>query len=212
MQGDEAAFIAEPGLRMPPPLLLVISGPSGVGKDVILARMKERGLPFHYAVTATTRSRRDYEIEGVHYYFRSVEEFQLMIDQGELLENATVYGHYYGPPKSGVREALARGEDVVLKIDVQGAAHVKLKVSDAVFIFVAPGSYEELIGRLHKRGTETPESLALRLATYEKEMRAAASFDYLVVNRDGQLDATVSTIEAILLAEKNRVSPRRVRL
>ncbi len=201
-----------PGARQIPPLLVVISGPSGVGKDVILARMKERGLPFHYAVTATTRPKRDYEIEGVHYYFRTVEEFQIMIDQGELLENATVYGYYYGPPKSGVREALARGEDVVLKIDVQGAAHVKLKVSDAVFIFVAPGNFEELIDRLKKRGTEDPDSLRLRLDTYEKEMRASASFDYMVINRDGQLDATVDNIEAILRAEKSRVSPRHVKL
>ncbi|HEX2912837.1 MAG TPA: guanylate kinase [Chloroflexia bacterium] len=209
---DEHELIMYPGARKTPPLLLVISGPSGVGKDVILARMKERGLPFHYAVTATTRPKRDYEIEGVHYYFKTVEEFQQMIDEGELLENATVYGHYYGPPKAGVREALKRGEDVVLKIDVQGAAHVKLKVSNAVFIFIAPGSYEELILRLKNRGTETPESLALRLATYEKEMRAAASFDYMVINRDGKLDETVDAIMAILIAEKNRVSPRVVQL
>lgn len=209
---DEKQLILTPGARVATPLLVVISGPSGVGKDVLLTRMKERGLPFHYAVTATTRPRRDYEIEGVHYYFRTVDEFQKMIDQGELLENATVYGHYYGPPKAGVREALAEGKDVVLKIDVQGAAHVKLKVSDAIFIFIAPGSFDELIDRLKKRGTETPESLALRLANYEKEMRGAASFDYMVINRDGELDATVTTIGAILEAEKNRVSPRKVNL
>jgi guanylate kinase len=209
---DDQDLIMTPGLRQIPPLLLIISGPSGVGKDVILARMKERGLSFHYAVTATTRPKRDYEIEGVHYYFKTVEEFQDMINQGELLENATVYNNFYGPPKAGVREALARGEDVVLKIDVQGATHVKLKVSDAVFIFIAPGSFAELVGRLQKRGTEDPDSLAIRLATYEKEMRAAASFDYIVINRDDQLDATVDAIQAILLAEKSRVSPRHVKL
>jgi guanylate kinase len=209
---EKADLIMTPGVREIPPLLLVVSGPSGVGKDVILARMKERGLPFHYAVTATTRPKRDYEIEGVHYYFRTVDEFQIMIDQGELLENATVYGHYYGPPKTGVREALTRGDDVVLKIDVQGAAHVKLKVPDAVYIFIAPGSFAELAGRLQRRGTETPESLAIRLATYEKEMRAAASFDYIVINRDDELDATVDAILAILIAEKSRVSPRHVQL
>ncbi len=205
-------FIASPGTRPVPPLLIVLSGPSGVGKDVILARMKERELPFHYAVTATTRPRRVYEVDGQHYYFRTVSEFQTLIDQGELLENATVYGNYYGSPKAGVREALARNEDVVLKIDVQGAAQVKMKVSDAVFIFLAPGTRDELIGRLVGRGTEDPASLALRLATYEREMKAAASFDYLVINRDGELDATVDRIEAILKAEKSRVSPRRVQL
>ncbi len=207
-----ADLIMQPGERPVPPLLVVISGPSGVGKDVILARMKERGLQFHYGVTATTRPRRDYEIEGVHYYFRTVEQFQEMIIQGELLENATVYGHYYGPPKAGVREALGRGEDVVLKIDVQGASHVKMSVSNAVFIFIAPGNFEELVGRLQTRGTESPESLALRLATYEAEMKSADMFDYLVINRDGQLDATVNAIQAILVAEKSRVRPRQIRL
>ena len=209
---NDQDFAIAPGARYVPPLLVVVSGPSGVGKDVVLARMKERQLPFHYAVTATTRPRRDYEIEGVHYYFRTVEEFQVLIDQGELLENATVYGNYYGPPKAGVREHLAQGEDVILKIDVQGAAHVKMRVSNAVFIFIAPGTREELISRLRNRGTEDAESLALRIATYEREMQAAASFDYVVINRDGELDATVDNIAAILKAEKSRVNPRLVQL
>ena len=209
---DDQDFLLAPASRPIPPVLVVISGPSGVGKDVILARLKERQQPFHYAVTATTRPRRDYEVEGVHYYFRTVEEFRVLIDQGELLENATVYGNYYGVPKAGLREALGRGEDVILKIDVQGAASVKMRVSNAIFIFIAPGTREELIGRLVGRGTEDPDSLALRLATYEREMRAASSFDYLVINRDGQLDATVDAIIAILVAEKSRVTPRRVEL
>ncbi|OJV93713.1 MAG: guanylate kinase [Chloroflexi bacterium 54-19] len=202
----------EPGQRTSPPLLIVLSGPSGVGKDVIVARMKERGLPFHFAITATTRPKRDYEIDGVHYYFRTVTQFQEMLAQNELLEHATVYGNYYGPPKFGVREALARGEDVILRIDVQGAEYVRQTIEGAVLVFVAPGSYDELISRLMGRGTEDPDSLAIRLATYEKEMRAAANFDYMVINRQGQLDEAVDLIAAILQAEKAKVSPRQVKL
>src|SRR3954464_11862003 len=121
----ETDLIMQPGLRTIPPLLIVLSGPSAVGKDVVMARMKERGLPFHFAITATTRPRRDYETDGVHYYFRTVEQFQEMLAQQELLEHATVYGNFYGPPKFGIRDALARGEDVILRIDVQGAEYVQ---------------------------------------------------------------------------------------
>jgi guanylate kinase len=212
MLNQQPDLIMEPGLRTSPPLLIVLSGPSGVGKDVIVARMKERGLPFHFAITATTRPRRDYEVDGVHYYFRTVEQFQEMLAQDELLEHATVYGNYYGPPKFGVREALARGEDVILRIDVQGAEYVRQTIEGAVLVFVAPGSYDELISRLVGRGTEDPDSLAVRLATYEKEMQAAADFDYIVINRQGQLDEAVDLIEAILKAEKAKVNPRQVRL
>jgi guanylate kinase len=212
MSNPQSDLIMHPGLRTPPPLLIVLSGPSGVGKDVIVARMKERGLPFHFAITSTTRPKRDYEVDGVHYYFRSVEQFQEMLAQDELLEHAVVYGNYYGPPKFGVREALARGEDVILRIDVQGAEYERKTIEGAILIFVAPGSYEELISRLVNRGTESSESLAVRLATYEKEMQAAANFDYMVINRQDQLDATVGAIEAILKAEKNRVNPRQVKL
>lgn len=212
MLNQQPDLIMEPGLRASPPLLIVLSGPSGVGKDVIVARMKERGLPFHFAITATTRPKRDYEIDGVHYYFRTVEQFQEMLAQNELLEHATVYGNYYGPPKFGVREALARGEDVILRIDVQGAEYVRQTIEGALLVFVAPGSYEELISRLVGRGTEDPDSLAVRLATYEKEMQAAAHFDYIVINRQGQLDEAVDLIAAILQAEKAKVTPRQVKL
>lgn len=207
---DDHDLIFQPGLRAVPPLFVVLSGPSGVGKDVLLEALKERQFSFHHAITATTRPKRDYEIDGIHYYFKTVDEFQLLIDNGELLENATVYNNYYGPPISPLREALVQGKDVILRIDVQGATHVKMKVSNAVFIFIAPASFDEITNRLQKRGTEDPEQLAIRLATYEKEMRAAASFDYIVINRDGQLEKTVDSIMAILLAEKSRVSPRRV--
>lgn len=212
MPEPQTNLIMQPGQRTSPPLLIVLSGPSGVGKDVIVARMKERGLPFHFAVTATTRPKRDYEIDGVHYYFRTVEQFQEMLAQNELLEHATVYGNYYGPPKFGVRDALARGEDVLLRIDVQGAEYIRQTVEGALLIFVAPGSYDELVSRLTGRGTETPESLAIRVATYEKEMQAATHFDYMVINRQNQLDEAVDLIAAILAAEKARVTPHRVKL
>ena len=212
MSNPQTDLIMHPGLRTPPPLLIVLSGPSGVGKDVIVARMKERGLPFHFAITSTTRPKRDYEVDGVHYYFRTVEQFQEMLAQEELLEHAVVYGNYYGPPKFGVREALDRGEDVILRIDVQGAEYVRKTIEGAILIFVAPGSYEELISRLVNRGTESAESMAVRLATYEKEMQAADNFDYLVINRQGELDSAVDLIASILQAEKARVHPRLVKL
>ena len=212
MVNPQTDLIMQPGQRTSPPLLIVLSGPSGVGKDVIVARMKERGLPFHFAITATTRPRRDYEIDGVHYYFRTVEQFQEMLAQNELLEHATVYGNYYGPPKFGVREALARGEDVILRIDVQGAEYVRQTIEGAILIFVAPGSYEELTSRLVGRGTEDADSLAVRLATYEKEMQAASHFDYMVINRQDQLDEAVDLIASILAAEKAKVVPRQVKL
>jgi guanylate kinase len=198
--------------RTPPPLVLVLSGPSGVGKDTIIEHMRQRDLPFHYTITATTRPQREYEINGVHYYFVTNEEFEDMLKQGELLENATVYGHSYGIPKAGVRAALARGEDVIMKPDVQGAAHLKRIIPDAVYIFIAPVNLEELQLRLEKRGSETPQSMARRLNNYDTEMKFAPTFDYYVINREGKLDETVDTILAIIRAEKSRVMPRRIRL
>ncbi len=196
--------------RVAPPLVIVLAGPSGVGKDTIIERMRERNLPISYAVTATTRPRREGEIDGVHYHFLTPEDFNNLFKQGELLENATVYGNSYGIPKKGIREALARGEDVILKPDVQGAAHLKRVVPEAVFIFIAPVNLEELAKRLTGRGTETPEALARRLNNYSTEMRAAGSFDYYVINREGKLDETVDAILAIMRAEKSRVTPRKV--
>ncbi len=198
--------------RIPPPLVIVLSGPSGVGKDTIIERMRARNLPISYAVTATTRPQRQGEEHGIHYFFVTPERFNDLFKQGELLENSTVYGNSYGIPKAGIREALARGEDVILKPDVQGAAHLKRVVPEAVFIFIAPVNQDDLLKRLRQRGTETPESLARRLNSYPIEMRAAGSFDYYVINRDGKLDETVDAILAIMLAEKSRVTPRQVNL
>ena len=194
------------------PLLIVLSGPSGVGKDAVLQRMKELGTPFYFVITATTRAQREYEQDGVDYIFVSVEEFRRMIDSGELLEWAEVYGNYYGVPKSQVTNALARGWNVIIKADVQGAATIKTLASDAVSLFLAPPSLEELANRLTQRMTETPEALKLRLEIAEKEMDEASRFDYVVVNHNGQIDDAVREIGEIVAREQNRVPARVISL
>jgi len=194
------------------PLMLVISGPSGVGKDAILDLLTAQNYPFHRGITATTRQPRVGESDGVQYYFKAVPDFQNWLEHGELLENAIVYGNYYGVPKQPLRDALARGEDVILRVDVQGARTLKQKVPNALFIFVAPTTFEELVSRLENRATETPDSLALRLQKYEDEMQAAQNFDYMIVNRQNMLEDTVAKIRAILTAEKCRVVPRHFEL
>jgi guanylate kinase len=194
------------------PLLVVISGPSGVGKDSVLQRMKERGLPFHFVVTATTRPPRPEEKEGIDYIFVGREEFAALIDKQELLEYAIVYGDYKGIPKDQVRKALATGKDVVMRVDVQGAATVRKLSPEAILIFLTTSSEEELVERLEKRKTEASEDLKLRIATARQEFKRIAEFDYVVVNRDNELDETVDTIMAIIDAEHHRVEPRRVQL
>lgn len=187
------------------PLLVVISGPSGVGKDATVKRMEEMGYPFHFVVTATTRPRRPSEVDGVDYHFVSKQEFAEMLEKGELLEHAIVYGQHKGIPKKQVLEALESGKDVIMRIDVQGAATIHELVPEAVFIFLAASSEEELICRLKNRKTETSESLERRIATAREEMKRLGEFDYVVVNRDGHLNDTVRTIAAIITAEKCKV-------
>lgn len=198
--------------RRPPPLLFVLTGPSGVGKDVTLKRMKELGMPFHKVVTVTTREQRPGEVEGVDYQFVSKEEYKRLLDNNELLEHAEVYGNSYGIPRSQVVEPLRRGEDVVMKPDVQGASKMRELEPEAVFIFLAPPSMEEQVRRLFYRKTEDPQELATRLNVARQEMHELTHFDYLVVNRSNKLDETVHTIEAIMLAEKCRVQPRKIRM
>ncbi len=194
------------------PLLIVISGPSGVGKDTVIQRMKERGFPFHFVVTATTRPRRPNEVHGRDYLFVSKEEFARMIEADELIEYAIVYGEYKGIPKSQVREALASGKDVILRIDVQGAETIRKLAPEALLIFITTESEEELIRRLQRRQTETPEELKLRIATARKELQRLQAFDYVVINRAFHLDDTVNCIRAIIDAEHHRVNPRKVNL
>lgn len=198
--------------RPPYPLLVVISGPSGVGKDSILMRMRDIGFPFHFVVTATSRPQRTGERDGYDYYFVSKERFEEMIAQEELLEWAEVYGHYKGIPKSEVRQALQSGRDVILRIDVQGAATIKRLAPEAVFVFLAPGSFEELGHRLRWRRTESPDEMERRLEMAKEELAAVDQFDYVVINREDHLDDAVGQIRAIIVAEKQRVRPRRVSL
>ena len=192
------------------PLLVVLSGPSGVGKDSILMRMRDIGFPFHFVVTATSRAQRPGERDGYDYHFVSKERFEEMIARGELLEWAEVYGHYKGIPKSEVVQALQTGRDVILRIDVQGAATIKRLAPDAVFIFLAPGSFDELHNRLQWRRTESPDQMEQRLAMARREMDALDTFDYVVINREDHLDDAVGQIRNIMSAEKQRVRPRRV--
>ena len=196
----------------PQPLLVVLSGPSGAGKDAVLKRMKELGYPFHFVVTVTTRPKRPGEVDGVDYYFISEEEFAQMLARGELLEHAVVYGQHKGIPKRQVREALASGKDVILRIDVQGAATIRKLVPEAVLIFLTAPSEKELLRRLKRRKTETPEELERRIATVREEMKRLPEFDYVVINRDGALDEAVKTIAAIITAEKCRVKQRKIEI
>ena len=192
------------------PLLFVLSGPSGVGKDALLAQMKEWGRLMHFTVTATTRKRRDAERNGVDYHFVSVKKFKEMIERGELLEWAEVYGNFYGVPRGEVKQALERGEDVMIKVDVQGAATIKRVVPGAVLIFLAAPSLAVLEERLRNRRSDSDGDIERRIRTASAEMKKANVFDYMVVNIDvGQATADV---KSIITAEKCRAKPRKVKL
>lgn len=194
------------------PLLVVISGPSGVGKDTVIDRLKERNTNFHFVVTATTRPPRPEEVHGVDYFFVSHDDFAEMIENDELLEYAIVYNDYKGIPKEQVRKALESGKDVVMRIDVQGAATIRELCSDALLIFLTTQTEEELVSRLIARKSETPEGLKLRTATARKELKRIDEFDYVVANREGCLEEAVDTILAIIRSEHHRVVPRKVTL
>ncbi len=194
------------------PLLIVISGPSGAGKDTVVQRMIERGLPFHFVVTATTRPKRPNEVHGRDYWFVSKEEFARMIEDNELIEYALVYGDYKGIPKAQVRQALASGQDVIMRLDVQGAETVRKLAPEALLIFITTENEDELVRRLKERKTETAEELAIRIATARKELQRVGAFDYVIVNHDYLLDHTVDVIRAVIDAEHHRVKQREVHL
>jgi len=190
------------------PMLIVLSGPSGAGKDAVLIRMKELGVPFHYVVTSTTRPPRTGEKDGVEYSFVSESGFHEMLQRGDLVESAKVYGYWYGVPKQEVKQALDEGKDVVLKIDVQGAATIRNLLPGAVLVFLTLPSLEEYELRLRQRKTESDTDLKVRLGKVNEEVRSMLIFDYVVVNRQDELDAAVDEIKAIVTAEKCRVNPR----
>ena len=194
------------------PLLIVISGPSGVGKDSVIIHMKQREMPFHFVVTATTRPRRSEEIHGRDYFFLSKDEFAEMIEQDELLEYAIVYNDFKGIPKAQVRQALASGKDVMMRIDVQGAATIRNLCPDAVLIFLTTKDEDEMVKRLTARRSENIEGLKLRIATARQELKRIDIFDYVVVNRQGQLDEAVIDIMSIIRSEHCRVHPKKVTL
>jgi guanylate kinase len=198
--------------QAPLPLLVVLSGPSGVGKDSALMRMRELGFPFHFVVTANSRPQRPGEVDGLDYHFVSAARFEDMIAQDELLEWAVVYGQYKGVPKWEVRQALDSGRDVVMRLNIDGVARVKQIAPDCVSIFIAPGSMEELRHRLELRRTDSPADIERRLATAREELAQVDHFDYVVINHEARLDETVGQIRAIIVAEKHRVHPRRIRL
>lgn len=194
------------------PLLIVISGQAGVGKDSLIQRMKERGYPVHFIVTATDRPPRPGEVHGKDYFFLTTDEFEQMVQDGELLEHAIVYGQYKGIPKQQVREAMASGKDVIMRVDVQGAATVRQIAPEAILIFLVASSEGELEQRLRTRGSDSPEQLAERLVTAREEMGRLTEFDYVVVNPDGELDQAVDDVVAIIRAEHCRVEQRVVKL
>lgn len=194
------------------PHVYVISGPSGVGKDSVIERLRPRYPEIHFAVTATTRQRRPGEIDGVHYYFLEPETFADREDQQEFLEAANVYGLRYGVPKWGIREALERGQDVIVKVDVQGAATIRRLLPGATFIFIAPESLTALMARLRARKTDDPEALMRRFNTATQELSAAAAFHYVIFNEDDRLDIALDEIDAIIVAQRCRTDQEAISL
>ncbi len=208
-EGDEQQAWARVGQR-DNPQLVVLSGPSGAGKDELLHYMRKLQFPFYFPVTATTRPPRPNERDGVDYHFLSVAEYQQWVAAGEFLERAEVYGNYYGVPRREVRAGLAQGRDVVMRIDVQGAAHIRAITPQAILIFLAPPDLATLERRLRRRDTEDEVELALRIRAAHREMAEMPKFDYIVVNYDNQQAEAARQIVAIIEAEKQRVVPRRV--
>lgn len=199
-------------LLHPQPLMIVLSGPSGVGKDAVLKGLQKRNLHLHFVVTVNSRAPRPEEKEGVDYFFVSRGKFEQMIANDELIEYAHVYQDYKGVPKEQVRKALASGEDVILRLDVQGAARIKKLNPDAILIFLVPTDAQEWFNRLQKRGTESAESFQVRVDTACKELDYLPIFDYIVVNREGRLGETVNEVEKIIKVEHRKVNPRKISL
>lgn len=185
-------------------LLLVVSGPSGAGKGTICKALLNKNDQIKLSVSATTRKPRNGEVHGVNYFFIEKEEFTKMIENGEFLEYAQIYDNFYGTPKAAIIECLEKGQDVILEIEMQGARQIKEVYPEGVFIFVLPPSLEELKSRIVGRGTETQEEIEKRLSCAFEEINQIVNYDYFIVNED--IEKSVSDVEAIICAEKNKVT------
>ena len=196
----------------PQPLMIIVSGPSGVGKDTVLKSLRQRGYPIHFVVTATTRTPRPEEIPGEDYIFYSQEEFKFLIEHDGFIENSLVYTDYKGIPKSQIVDAIASQKDIIMRLDVQGAAKMKKLFPEAVLIFLVPRNIQEWFDRLQNRKTENEESLRVRIETVQNEMQHIQEFDYIVINAASQLEKAVDTIVAIIDAEHHRTNHRKFSL
>ncbi|KAK1351771.1 Guanylate kinase [Heracleum sosnowskyi] len=204
-------FSSQPFVPNASPLIIVICGPSGVGKDAVIKRLREVRQNLHFVVTATSRDMRPGEINGKDYFFVSKDEFLTMVERNELLEYALVYGDYKGIPKQQIRDYMAEGCDIVLRVDIQGADTLRrILGNSAVFVFLVAESESALVQRLIGRKTETKETLLVRIATAREEVKHVKRFDYVVVNAEGELENSVKLVESIIDAEKAKVQQRRV--
>jgi len=194
------------------PLFIVISGPSGVGKDATLQELKKRNLPLHYIITATTREPREGEVHARDYFFYSKVEFEEMIAAGKFLEHSEVYYDLKGIPMEQVVPAIASGLDVIIRVDVQGAKKLRDIIPDAVLIFLLPSSVEEWHARLDNRNTESDQSMKIRLEKAKWELEYLQYFDYMVVNRHNCLSEAVDTIVEIIHVEHHKTKPRKINL
>ncbi len=214
MQLETESTVPQREVTSPQPLkqglLFVLSAPSGTGKDTVINTLKRQGMDFYVVSSVTTRAPRPGESEGNPYYFVSQETFDRMVANNELLEYANVHGNWYGQPLKQIKANLQAGRDVLLKIDVQGAATVRKKLPNAIFIFLVPGSLEDLVERLNARQTETEEERERRLNDARNELAQQEYYEYVIENRQGRLSEAVERLRAIILAEHCRTRPRYV--
>jgi len=205
MKTEASKFTVEKSL----PLIVIISGLSGSGKDTVISRLKEiSDINFHFVVTCNTRKRREGEVDGKDYHFITREKFLMMIENGEMLEHSVVYDDLKGVPRFEIENAFEIGQDIILRLDSQGMKKIRAVYSHAVSIFILPPDADSWLSRLRSRNTESEESLRIRIQTAEKELSGIADFDYIVINEE--IDQAASDILTILKAEHMRSSNRKV--